>query len=845
MRRFNQIAAVLLAAFLALPPAPVLASTRKGDKLTNDSRREETRGDYDKAVALAKEAVQQDPGDVAYLLQLRRSSMEAGFAHVKTGRELRDAGKIKEALAEFEKALSYDPSSDIARQERDRTKEMIERNSQPAGAAQGAPGTPRASAPVPESDQTLTPVQAERKRVRERIDSLLPVPELRPLNNDLIDLKMTNSPRVLFETVAKIAGINVLFDPDYKSQQQIQSVQVDLSRTTLEQALDQLAVVTKSFWKPLSANTIFVTLDNPQKRRDYEEEVVKVFYLSNATLPTELQEMQTAVRTLFNVTHVMTYASQNALVVRAPADTMLLVEKMVSELDKPRSEVLVDVMVMEVSSTYTRNLAAGFANGINTQAVFAPRPGITTPGLQNGANTNTAATTSTTTNTTGMNNTGYGATGYGATGAATGATGVTSVPFNALSHISSADYSVTNLPGATLEAMLNDSSTRVLQAPQIRAADATKATLNIGEKVPTATGSFQPGVAGVGVSPLVNTQFSYLDVGANLEITPHVNDSDEISMHVSVDISQVATYVNIGGISEPEIAQNKIATDVRLHEGEVSMISGIIQKTDSRAITGLPGLANLPIIGHLFNSETKERDRTELVIVLIPHIVRGPSITPADLQAVASGNDQVIKVSRAPRIAPAGQRPADGMVTPPASSTPAAPPATAPGAGAAGAPPATAPPATAPPAPAGPALPGGPARISFLPGVVNTQVNQAFTVNMYADNVTDLLTAAAHLQFDPKILRITNVVAGDLPQRNSAQLQPTRNILNEVGSADVSITRGPNSPGISGSGGLFSIVFQAIGKGNTSVLVSNVALSSSTGQTIASNTPAPLTVVVQ
>src|SRR6185437_12868374 len=379
--------------------------------------------------------------------------------------------------------------------------------------------------------------------------------------------------------------------------------------------------------------------------------------------------------------------------------------------------------------------------------------------------------------------------------------------------------------------------TRVLQAPQIRAADSTKATLNIGEKVPTASGSFQPGVAGVGVSPLVNTQFTYLDVGVNLEITPHVHDGDEISMHVAVDISQVAKYVNLGGIDIPDLAQNKIATDVRLHEGEVNLISGIIQKTDSRTITGLPGLANLPIVGHLFNSETKVKDRTELVIVLVPHIVRSPSISPSDLQGVASGNETAIRVSRAPRAPASGQKPQEGFVPGTAAVGPPAPPATAP--------PATAPPATAPPTPAGPALPGGPARISFLPGVVTTSVNGAVTVNLYAENVNDLLSASAHLQFDPKILRITNIGVGNLAQRNTWQLQPSQNILNEVGSADVSVSRTPGTPGISGSGGLFSITFQAIGAGNTSVVVSNVTLNSSTSQPIPSNLPAPLTVTVK
>jgi general secretion pathway protein D len=832
MRRWNYTPVIFLSALLALPPAPLAAGTRKGDKLVNQARTEENKGNFDKSVSLSEQASEQDPGDPAYLLQLRRVRVEAGFAHLNTARQLRNDGHLEQAVGEFEKALSFDPSSDIARQEIERTKQMIDRNKNPNAGPGGSGPAAAGRGGLSEADKNLTPVELEKKNVRERIDSLLPMPELRPLNDDLIDLKMTNKPRVLFETVAKVAGVNVLFDPDYNSQQQIQQVQIDLSRTTLEQALDQLGVVTKSFWKPLSANTIFVTLDNPTKRREYAEEVVKVFYLSNATSPTELQELQTAIRTLFNVTHIMAYTAQSAIVVRAEADTMMLVEKTVSELDKPRSEVIVDVMGMEVSSSYTRNLAAGLANGLNTSAVFVPRPGITTPGVQaSTSNNNNGSSNNGSTN----NGTNTGGTG---TGAGTGVnTGTTSIPFSALGRISSADYSVSTLPGATLEAMLSDSATRVLQAPQIRAADSTKATLNIGEKVPTASGSFQPGVAGVGVSPLVNTQFTYLDVGVNLEVTPHVHDGSEISMHLAVDISQVATTVNLGGIDIPEIAQNKIATDVRLHEGEVNLISGIIQKTDSRSISGFPGLANLPVLGHLFNSETKKKDRTELVIVLIPHIVRSPSIMPSDLQAVASGNETTIKVSRVARTPASGQKPQDGVVAGPSTVGPARPPATAP--------PATAPPATAPPTPAGPALPGGPARISFLPGVATTTVNGAVTVNLYAENVNDLLSASAHLQFDPKVLRITNISAGDLVQRNASALQPSRNILNEVGSADVSISRGPATPGVSGSGGLFSITFQAIGPGSTSVVVSNVTMNSSTSQPIPSNLPSPLTVSVK
>ena len=192
--------------------------------------------------------------------------------------------------------------------------------------------------------------------------------------------------------------------------------------------------------------------------------------------------------------------------------------------------------------------------------------------------------------------------------------------------------------------MLNDSSTKVLQAPQIRAVDNQKATLKIGEKVPTASGSFQPGVAGVGVSPLVNTQFTYLDVGVNMEMLPKVHENNEVSMHIDLDISQVDSYQNLGGISEPEIGQNKETADVRLREGEINLIGGIIQQTDTRSTTGIPGLANIPVLGRLFKGENIENDRNELVIALMPHIVRGPDITESNLRGVAAGNATQIKV---------------------------------------------------------------------------------------------------------------------------------------------------------------------------------------------------------
>jgi general secretion pathway protein D len=686
MNFFKQLAAVVLAAFMILPPAPLMAGTRKGDKLRNEAREEETKGNMEKALELTSQALETDPGDPAYILQLHRIKFELGLQRLTAGRKLRAAGKLDDALAAFRGAYDADPSSDIAAQEIRRTQEMIDR------ARNGG----KASA---DEDKGLTPAELARKEQQARTNALKPVPFLKPMNPEPIDLKMTNRPRTLFETLGKLAGINVLFDPDYNTQQTINTpVQIDLVHTTVESALDQLCLITKSFWQPRDENTIFVSIDNQNNRRAFTEQVVKVFYLTNPTTPQEIQEMMTTLRTVFDIQKVFNYTSQNALVVRCDADTMALVEKEIADLDKPRSEVVVDVWVMQVSSTYSRQLGMGLT-GINTSAYFAPRASITTPP----SGTSEATTSNTTTPITGNG----GDTNAGAP-----------IPLSQLGHISTSDYSIINLPGATFQAMLSDSSTRVLQSPQIRATHNSKSSIKIGTKIPIATGSFQSAVGAVGSLPAANTQFSFQDVGVTLEIQPQVHDNNEVSMTVDLDVSQVLDRIDVGGVSQPEIADNKVTAQIRLREGEVNLIGGIIQDTNHKTISGLPGLAKIPVLGRLFGGEDTEKNKTELVIALIPHIVRGPEITASNLKGVAAGTSTQIRVSydseKLNAAAETGE-PAVPAAVPGAVVVPGAPPATAPPPTAprviappvtappVTVPPVTAPPVTAPPAPAQPA----------------------------------------------------------------------------------------------------------------------------------------------
>ncbi|MDQ6665362.1 MAG: hypothetical protein M3Z23_13330, partial [Acidobacteriota bacterium] len=341
---------VLIACLLAEYP-PLSARTRKGDKFLAEGRAAEVRKEWDKALDFDEKALSEDPTDAAYQLETRRVRFESSNFHVKNGQKIRAQGKLTEALLEFQKAFETDPSLNVAEQEVQRTRVMIERERKKA-AQPKSPDDGQAAAGSPE-DRGLTPHQLAKKEENDKFESMQPVPELRPLNPQPMNLKMNNQkPKILFETVGKMAGINVLFDPEYDSSPG-KNQSIDLTGSTLDQALDYLAVVTKSFWKPLSANTIFVTLDNPTKRREYSEQVVKIFYLTNVTSPQELQEIITALRTAVAIQKIFQFTSQNALIIRAETDQMALAEKIIADLDKPRSEVVVDVMVMEVSRTHT------------------------------------------------------------------------------------------------------------------------------------------------------------------------------------------------------------------------------------------------------------------------------------------------------------------------------------------------------------------------------------------------------------------------------------------------------------------------------------------------------------
>ncbi len=454
-----------------------------------------------------------------------------------------------------------------------------------------------------------------------------------------------------------------------------------------------------------------VVPDQTTKRRDYEEEVLRTFYLSNTVTPQDLTEIVTGLRQLFDLKRIQQLNSQNALIVRATPDVLTLIAKVLNDVDKAKPEVVIQVEVLEARTDRLRNL--GVLPG--QSASIAINPNATT--------TTGSSTTSTTTN---------------------------NITLNTLSHLNGNDYVVT-LPNFTATAVLTDTYTKIIQNPEIRSVDGQQAKLKIGDRIPIATGSFQAGV-GVGavgsaglVNPLVNTQFQYQDVGVNIDVTPRVHPNREVSLKTKIEVSSVTGTSTIGGISQPIISQRVVEHDIRLKDGEAFILGGLIQRTDSRQLNGWPGFAKIPILRYLFSSDNIDHQEDEVLIVMIPHIVRLPDWTKENLRGIYSGSDQNIQVKRESDVRtppteppkPAAQAPTEG--TPPGAAAPV------PGAAAPGNFPT--PSAVNPPQ-------GQPGKMRFEPGALSLKVGETKTVAVVVENVNDLFSIPMLLQYNPAVISI-------------------------------------------------------------------------------------------
>jgi len=795
--RIRLLPAILALLVLSSFAAPALRA-ESASSMFKHAEAAEAREDYDTALDLYQKALAKSPNDLAYKTALYRVRVNASGLHMTKGRKLLTAGDDQGALAEFIHAAEIDPSNEAAQQEIAKIRK-------------------RATEVSPQ-DETSASENATEER---ELDSMGSPVSLKPLSNEPLTLHYTGDVKDIYQAIGKAAGINVLFDPDYTAKR----ITVDLTNESLLDALRIVGVMSNTFWRPITDNTIFVAQNTRQKHTDLEETAIQTFYLSNAWQTNDLTDVMQAIRNVLagNASFkIYGVPSQNAIVVRGTPDELLLAQKLINDLDKPRSEVVVDIAVMEVSKNWERTLGIAWPSSVG---VALQPPSSSSSSTSNCATGSTNCTSSS-----------------------------TSPTLYDLAHLKATDFAVT-IGSATANLLLTDSNTKILQNPRIRATDAQKATMKIGERIPVATGSYQTGAATAVVSSLVNTQFQYQDVGVNIEMTPTIHFDHDVTLKIKVDISSQAGNVTISGVTEPIIAQNIVDQTIRLREGEASILGGIKETQETVSWNGIPGLSSIPLIRYLFGSKDHTITDSDLIFLVVPHIVRSQSLDRENLRTIDTGVGQNIELrhisipvpeTSAPARPTADSRPGVGVVS--GQNVIAAAPvalaqmnastdfngqtATAPTPATT---PVPAPPGAAPTTPA-PAAAAPPSNLNLMFSAPGSPVatGATFQVPVVLTGGRDVASVPMQIQYDPAKLSLVNVTSGDLLSRDN---QAVGLVHRDDGPGNITINaaRPPGVAGITGAGVVCVLSFQAKAPGESALVLTRGAAITSTQQ----NSPAP------
>ncbi len=695
---------------------------------------------YDAALQSYEEALSADPGNARYRLYFERARFQAAIDHFDRGRRFKEEGRLEEALQEFRRAAQIDPSIEAAQQEAEAVAALIR----------------------------------DRDRQAEQVEPQGPSEDLYPSRQFLPAVKLSGEVRRAYVTLGKLGGINVIFAPDFNPSPP--EVELDFSEVTLLEALELLALQSKTYWSVLKENTILVAEDTQQTRQRYQEEIVRTFHLSNVGDKADLGQIATALRSLLLMNKVAQIDSQNAIVVRDTPDKIAAAERIIRSIDKSKPEVMIEVYILEVVGTVRQFL--GFRPGIPGAINVSPN------GPQEDG-------------------------------------GLSTIPLNELGRLGRHSFSVA-IPSIQLGQLYTRVKGRVLQNPTLRASDGEAATFKVGTQQPIAQGSFSTGIGGgTGFGGGAFTTFSTVDVGVTLEITPQVLLNRDIAMNVSVALKTISGFETLDGNRYPILANREISHDIRLREGESSVVGGIIQRSDSVTVDGIPGLSKIPLLRYLFSTEDNNASDNEIIVVITPHIVRLPDILEQETSLALLGSSNTPKYLGSPKQLIGeipGPGPGTGQAPPPQSGSgpvaPSAPPPTS-----------EAPPrASDRPAP----------RLAFVRLVAPSEPvgrGSRFRVGVSIANAQQVHGLSFNFGFNPDLVRLVEVQGGGFLSSDGTSVALAERLENSLGRAVISMTRPPDSAGVSGSGLLMNLGFEAVGTGDAAISFGPNSVLRDSGQT--------------
>jgi general secretion pathway protein D len=745
--------------------------------------REMRRENYDQAVLLYSKALAKDPGNDKYTMALARAKLQSAAEHFKRGQRFQNANQLDLAVAEYQQVLLMMPDNQHAAQEMDKAVQELRRR-------QAGPSE----------------IEQLKERARRRDSG---PPKLDPRSNIpiLLDFKDIEIGKI-FEALGKASGINFIFDEKVDLEKPLS---IDLGNVTLEKALDILMLRTKNFYMVIDEYTLLVAPDTRQKRQEYEDQVIRTFFLSNA----ETKTVVTLLRSLLQSRQIAENADLNSVTIKDTPAKVAIADRIINANDKSKGEVVIEVELLEIDRTVARTVGIDLSSKTLSM---------------------------------------------------TFRDGMASLPLNNLGALSnSAQWSVGVIPSVILNFLKSDSNTKLIAKPQLRVAEGERAEILIGDRVPIPTTSFNTSqTIGGNIVPI--TSFTYQNVGITVQIEPRVHHNREVTLNVQVEISQVTGVVETtAGQAQPIIGTRQIQTVIRLRDGETNMLAGLIQRQDTDNLSGVIGIADIPGLRRVFASNEREVKETDIVMTLTPRIIRIPNITEDDLMTMWVGTEENMQlrgslrntmsqgpfaggpvVSAADVVSGGG---AAGAAAPPSggsvsqiSSSPEAQRASPRSSGAAGAsgpgsrpsqsgtqtapPPIVAPPPGSgtepPPGTTGEDKPDedrekptGPAVVSLIPNAQSFGVGDVIIVEVRVDNAQNVGSIPFHLRYNTDVLQfISPAGEGSFMNNDGANTVFLASDTGGGGEIVVGLSRLGVSEGATGAGSLATFQFQAVNPGN-------------------------------
>lgn len=512
----------------------------------------ERRRDYDLAVVEYTKALKERPDDIGLRQTLERVKLRAAEEHFTQGRRLTATGRDEEALVELQIASQLNPSSRSIDDElaavrtRLRTKVAVERHGK-------------------------THLEALIDRTRDLPSPGLDLPTEVTMPASLVFREASS--RDVFLSIGRFAGLNVAFDTTFRDA----PLSIELRGVSLADALAAVTASTRTFYRVTAPKTVTIVPDTAAKRREYEEEVIRTFYLGNA----DLKETIDLLRIVVDNRRISAISATNAITIKDTPERIAAAARVISAIDKARAEVVIDVELIEVDRTRLKEYGLQIAS-----------PSENPTGIDGNVDVN-------------RNN----------------------LTLGDLRNLTQADIFLSGVPSLYYRLLKSDGNTRTLANPQLRTSAGIPAQAKFGERVPIPVTTFTP-IAQGGVNQQPITSFNYENIGVNIDITPRIHHNDEVSLALSVEVSSISG-TGFGGL--PTFGSRAITTTIRLRDGETNMLAGLIRDDERQVVRGIPGLSDLPLVGRLFAANRIEQQQTDIILVLTPHIIRVIDLDEADL----------------------------------------------------------------------------------------------------------------------------------------------------------------------------------------------------------------------